>query len=110
MIKHYIFKFYENFNLESFDKRLSTIFKECELTGTKIRVTFDLTNIGLRSVSKLITVKPILDSYILQAKEYLLESNIIVPGLLTKMLVSNIVPLIKPVGKFNISTGNIKPQ
>ena len=63
MVKHYIFKFYENFNLESFDNKLLNIFTECELTDTKIKVTFDLSKIGLGSVYKLLSVKSILEQY-----------------------------------------------
>jgi len=99
MVKHYIFKFYENFNLESFDRRLSEIYLDCELTGNKIKVTFDLSNIGINSVGKLISVKPILDTYQEQGKKYLISSTILVPGPTIRFLVGNIVPLLKPVSK-----------
>jgi hypothetical protein len=103
MIKHYIFKFYENFNLESFDRRLTEIYQDCEISGIRINVTFDLSNIGLGSVSKLLNVKPILDKYLEQGKKYLVSSNIIVPNSTTRLLLNNVVlPLIKPVGKVTI--------
>jgi len=103
MIKHYIFKFYENFNLESFDRRLTEIYQDCEISGIRIKVTFDLSNIGLGSVRRLINVKPILDKYLEQGKKYLVSSNIIVPNSTTRFLLNNVVlPLIKPVGKVTI--------
>jgi hypothetical protein len=104
MIKHYIFKFYENFNLESFDRRLTEIYQDCEISGIRIKVTFDLSNIGLGSVRRLINVKPILDKYLEQGKKYLVSSNIIVPNSTTRFLLNNVVlPLIKPVGKVTIN-------
>jgi hypothetical protein len=103
MIKHYIFKFYENFNLESFDRKLFEIYQDCEISGIRIKVTFDLSNIGLGSVRRLINVKPILDKYLEQGKKYLVSSNIIVPNSTTRFLLNNVVlPLIKPVGKVTI--------
>ena len=103
MIKHYIFKFYENFNLESFDRRLTEIYQDCEISGIRIKVTFDLSNIGLGSVRRLINVKPILDKYLEQGKKYLVSSNIIVSNSTTRFLLNNVVlPLIKPVGKVTI--------
>ena len=103
MIKHYIFKFYDNFNLESFDRRLTEIYQDCEISGIRIKVTFDLSNIGLGSVRRLINVKPILDKYLEQGKKYLVSSNIIVPNSTTRFLLNNVVlPLIKPVGKVTI--------
>jgi len=104
MIKHYIFKFYENFNLESFDRKLFEIYQDCEISGIRIKVTFDLSNIGLGSVRRLINVKPILDKYLEQGKKYLVSSNIIVPNSTTRFLLNNVVlPLIKPVGKVTIN-------
>jgi hypothetical protein len=104
MIKHYIFKFYENFNLESFDRRLTEIYQDCEISGIRIKVTFDLSNIGLGSVCKLVNVKPILDKYLEQGKKYLVSSNIIVPNSTTRFLLNSVVlPLIKPVGKVTIN-------
>jgi hypothetical protein len=103
MIKHYIFRFYENFNLDSFDNKLSRIYKECELTGTRIKVTFDLSNMGIRSIGKIISIKPILDAYRAQAKDYLIESNILVPNETTRFLVSNAMLFLKPVSKVNFS-------
>jgi hypothetical protein len=104
MIKHYIFKFYENFNLESFDRRLTEIYQDCEISGIRIKVTFDLSNIGLGSVRRLLNVKPILDKYLEQGKKYLVSSNIIVPNSTTRFLLNNVVlPLIKPVGKVTIN-------
>ena len=103
MIKHYIFRFYENFNLDSFDNKLSRIYKECELTGTRIKVTFDLSNMGIRSIGKIISIKPILDAYQAQAKDYLIESNILVPNETTRFLVSNAMLFLKPVSKVNFS-------
>ena len=103
MVKHYIFKFYENFNLESFDNKLLNIFTECELTDTKIKVTFDLSKIGLGSVYKLLSVKSILEQYRELADKYLISSTLVVPNQTTRFLVSNIVPLLKPVSKVNYS-------
>jgi len=104
MIKHYIFKFYENFNLESFDRKLFEIYQDCEISGIRIKVTFDLSNIGLGSVRRLLNVKPILDKYLEQGKKYLVSSNIIVPNSTTRFLLNSVVlPLIKPVGKVTIN-------
>jgi hypothetical protein len=90
--------------LDSFERKLTEIYTECEISGTRIKVTFDLSNIGLGSVGKLIIVKPILDKYKLQARKYLISSNIIVPNSTTRFILSSVVlPLVKPVNKVTIN-------
>ena len=100
MIQYHKFDINETFDVDTFENTLFNIYSE----QNEVKFIFDLRELSITLIPQIILLKPVLDRFRKQTKEYLIHSFIIVKNKAFKLFLDNFIGLIQPEKPIYICT------